>query len=160
MVIGFSMRELTVYESEADPGHNFAIGLPVFTQRKAERRHRMVFRVQQSASNATVEPISDIADPLFDALFGARENPDDPDDPIQELFDLERLQATIEPRTVEIRNDLRPEDKEVFIVRISSADVEGRRDVFHCNEDDSNATNYYCEITIYIIDDDGKFIII
>ena len=158
MVIGFSRKEWTVHEREAEPGHTFAIGLPVITQRKAERRHRMVFRVQQSASNATVEPFSGTADPLFDALFGARDNPDDPDDPIQELFDLERLHTAIAPRTVEIRNDVRL-FKEVIIVRIFTEDIEGRRDVFQCNEPESNATNYYCEIVIYIIDDDGKFVI-
>ena len=156
-VIGFTQRTRTVSESDAFKGENFfSVDIYVAAQKIAEREHPMGFRLQESGRTAVVEPRNDWSNPLLDAVFGTR---DTSDSPIQEYFDLERREATIPPRQVDIRNDLRPEDEECFTIHIFHVDVLGRRarELFSCNEDDSGATNYFCKTTICILDDDGKF---
>ena len=155
MVIRFTHRFQTVSESGDVEGlDTFAIDIPVATLRIAEREHPMVFRLQEFTSTAIVEPTNDIQNLLFDALFGTII--DYYDDPIDEEFDLEKLQDTIPSLSAIIRNDLRPEDEECFTIRISPIHV--RRDPFLCNEDNSGAANYFCETTVCIEDDDGRFL--
>ena len=151
MVIGFTERSRTVSESMAPPGEDtFHLLLPLATLRRAERDHPMNFRLQVSSSSAIVEPIGAVVNPLYDAIFGTRY---DIHGPIEEIFVLESLDDAIPPRTTFIRNDFRVEDQECFTIRIFPVDVEGRRELFVCNED---ATNYFCEAEICIEDDDGK----
>ena len=76
------------------------------------------------------------------------------------FFVLEALEDTIPPLTAFIRDDLRPENEECFTIRILPVDVLGRRELFSCNDDDSGADNYFCEHTICIEDDDGRFAIL
>ena len=155
MVIGFTQRIRTVCEDEAVPGEDFIpIEIGVATLRTAEREHPMVFRLQ-SGGTAIVEPGGSPRNPLLDAVFGTRD-PFDDDAPIQEEFDLERLVAVIPPQLVDIIDDLRPEYEECFTIRIFPIDVPGRRELFYCNEDEDGATNFFCETTICICDDDGR----
>ena len=155
MVIGFTQRIQTVCENEALPGEDFIpIEIGVATLRTAEREHPMVFRLQ-SGGTANVEPRGSLENPLLDALFGTR---DELDDSIQEEFDLEHLVAVIPSRRAYIRNDLRPEHEECFTIRIFPVDVPGRRELFDCNEDEEGATNFFCETTICICDDDGRLV--
>ena len=143
-------------ENETLPGEDFfSIDIGVATLRTAEREHPMVFRLQ-SGGTAIVEPGGSLENPLLDAVFGTRDQMDD-DAPIQQEFDLERLVAVIPSLPAEIRNDLRPEEEECFTIRIFPVDVPGRRELFDCNEDDSGATNFFCETTICICDDDGRW---
>ena len=154
MVIGFTQRIQTVCENEALPGEDLiSIEIGVATLRTAEREHPMVFRLQ-SDGTAIVEPGNDIQNQLLDALFGIRP---ESDAPIQEEFDLEPLVAVIPSLPVDIRNDLRPEKEECFTIRIFPVDVPGRRELFDCNEDEEGATNFFCETTICICDDEGRF---
>ena len=151
MVIGFTQRMVTVSESMAPPGEDLLnIDIGVSTLRTSERKHPMVFRLQELTSSAIVEPFGRLEDPLLDALFGTR---DDSGDPIQEEFDLQVSVNTLPPLRAEIRNDLRFEDEECFTVRIHAVDVPGRLEFFECNEEGSN---FFCEHTICIQDDDGK----
>ena len=60
--------------------------------------------------------------------------------------------------TCNIRNDFEPEDEECFSIRIIPVHILGRFELFSCNEDDSDASNYFCETTICIEDDDGGFL--
>ena len=155
MVIGFTQRIRTVGENEAPEGEDvLPVNINVATLRKAERQHPMVFRLQ-SGGTAIVEPRNDVRNELFDALFGIRPMPGAP---IQEEFDLEQLVAVIPPRQADIRNDLRPEDEECFTIRIFPVDVEGRRELFDCYEDDDEQDNFFCETTICIGNDDGRFV--
>ena len=155
MVIGFSQRIQTVCENEVLPGEDVTpIEIGVATLRTAEREHPMVFRLQ-SGGTAIVEPRNDIQNQLFDALYGIKVVPDAP---IQEEFDLERLVAVIPSLQADIRNDFRPEDEECFTIRIFPVDVPGRRKLFYCNEDEDAATNFFCETTICICDDDGRLV--
>ena len=135
------------------PGEDiFSIVIGVATLRTAEREHPMVFHLQ-SGGTAIVESLNDIQTLLFDALFGIRP---EPDAPIQKEFTLERLVAVIPSQLVYIRDDLRPEDEECFTIRIFP--VPGRRELFICNEDEDGATNFFCETTICICDEDGMFV--
>ena len=155
MVIGFIQRIRTVAESQVSEGEDLLpINIDVATLRSAEREHPMVFRLQ-SGGTAIVEPANDIQNELFDALFGVRLVSDTP---IQVEFDLERLVAVIPPLSADIRDDLRHEDEECFTIRIFPVDVPGRRELFDCNEDEDGATNFFCETTICICDDDGMFV--
>ena len=153
MVIGFTQRIQTVCENETLPGDDFIpIEIGVATLRTAEREHPMVFRLQ-SGGTAIVEPGGSLENPLFDAFYGIR---DEMNAPIQEEFDLERLVGVIPSLPADIINDKRPEDEECFKLRIFPVDIEGRRELFDCNEDEEVANNFFCETTICICDDDGR----
>ena len=155
MIIGFTTRTVYVSENDAEPGFEvWLLPIEVATVRTAEREHPMNFRLQVSSSSATVESIGAVVDPLYDATFGSR---DSIDDPIEVFFVLEALQDTISPLTTFIRDDRRPENEECFTIRILPVDVPGRRYLFTCNEDDSGATNYFCQAEICIENDDGRF---
>ena len=154
MVIGFTQRFRTVSESDVMEGEDlFTIYIDVATLTTAEREHPMEFRLQ-SGGTAIVEPGNDVQNQLFDAIFGVRL---EPGASIEEGFILESLVATIPPLQAHIRDDLRSEEKECFTIRMFSLDVSGRRELFVCNEDESGATNYFCETTICILDNDGMF---
>ena len=155
MIIGFTTRTVYVPENNAPPGFDvFQLPIEVATERTAEREHLMIFRVLGASSSAIVEPIGQVANPLYDAIFGTRNNTGDP---IEEFFILRALEDTIDNRIAFIRDDRRPEDRECFTIRIFLVDVPGRREPFACNEDDSGADNYFCQTEICIEDDDGKF---
>ena len=154
MVIGFTERSQTVSESMAPPGEDtFHLLLPLATLRRAERDHPMNFR-QVSISSAIVEPIGGVVNQLYDAVFGSRDNTDGP---IYEFFVFEAIEDTIPPLTAFIRNDRRPEDEECFTIRIFPGDVDGRQELFICGEEDYGADNFFCQHTICIEDDDGRF---
>ena len=155
MIIGFTQRTQRVSESMALPGEeSFPLPIHVATLRTAEREYSMIFRLQVSSSSAIVEPIGGVVNPLYDARFGSR---DTIDDPIEVFFVLEALEDTISPLTAFIRNDLRPEYEECFTIRILPRDVHGHHVYSDCNEDDYCADNYFCEHTICIENDDGRF---
>ena len=154
MLIGFTQRVRTVSESDVKEGEElFPINIDVATLRPADREYKMIFRLL-SGGTAIVEPVNNVQDESFDALFG---NKVKPNGHIQEDFDLEPLVSTIPPRVVDIRDDFRPEDEECFTMRIFPVDVPGCRELFNCNEDDSDATNYFCETRICILDNDGRY---
>ena len=154
MVIGFSQRVRTVCECDALEGEDsIPIDIDVATQRLAEREHPMLFRLHVSTSTAIVDSRFDVTNPPLDFCFGIRLHPDGP---IQEEFDLKPLVATIPPLRAEIIDDLVPEDEECFTIRIFPVDVPGRRELFDCNEDEDGTTEFFCETTICIIDNDGR----
>ena len=153
MVIGFTQRMRTVSESDAPEEEEFfTIDIDVATLRPSEREHTMAFRVQLSASTAIVESKNDQSNPHLDAVFGTR---DYPDDPLQQRFTLQHLADTVPSLTVKIRDDIRHEYEECFTIRIFQ--TYAWRDLLSCNEYEDGATNYFCEITICIEDDDGRF---
>ena len=156
MIIGFTTRTVCVPENNTEPGFDvWLLPIEVATVRTAEREHQMIFRVQEASSSAIVEPIGDVVNQLYDAIFGTRNNIGDP---IEVFFVLEALEDTISPRTAFIRDDLRPEDeKECFTIRIFQVDVPRRRELFTCNEDYSGEDNYFCQTEICIMDNDGRF---
>ena len=152
MIIGFTERIQRVSESNTKKGEDFfPIYIPVATLRLSERVHPIVFCLQ-SGSTAIVEQRDYQSNPILDAVFGSRA---EPNAPLKVQFDLQSLVAVIPPLLAEIRNDLITEEEECFTIRIFPVNVQGRRELFSCNEDDSGATNLHCETTICIEDDDG-----
>ena len=149
MVIGFAQRIRTVFENDVVESEFTTIGIDVATQRAAEREHPMIFRLW-SSSRAIVESGDDLTIPLLDAAFGIRTNGH-----IQQEFRLQPLQDTIPPLLVKIIDDFRAESEECFAIRIFQVNVPGRRELFFCNEDDSEATSFFCETTICIQDEGG-----
>ena len=160
MIIGFTERIRTVRESDADEGFDlFQLVINVSSVRTAEREHPMLFRLLESSTNATVEPL--IAESnIFDALFGLRANPDDPLEEIRDLPPGERTIPNNQLLVTTIRNDLVPEDLECYSIGILPIDVPGRRELFTCNEDSAMEDNYFCDHTICIIDNDGEVLIV
>ena len=145
MFIGFTQRIRSISESDVPEGKYLYIRIALATLRLAERVHPMIFRLQ-SGGTAIVGPYFNVQYQAYDALFES-------DAPIQ----VEYRVNTIPPLIVRIRDDLRPEDEECFTIPIFPRDVPGRRELFDCNEDEDGATNYFCETTICIEDNDGKF---
>ena len=156
MVIGFTEASQTISEGQNPNEDLFQLPILVSTLRTAERDHLLLFRVQESSSSATVEPIAQQQNTDFDALFGSRA---DQNDPIEELFLLPPDTSVIPPRATLIRNDFTAEPEECFVIRILAVDIEGRRELFSCNAVDSGATSYFCEHTVCITNDDGKRLI-
>ena len=149
MVIGFTQRIRTVSENS----DNFTINIDIATLSFSEREQKMIFRLE-SGGTAIVEPFNNDTNPLLDALFGSRF---DPDDPLEESFSLEPPEDSIPPLRVSIIADLRAEAEECFTIRLIPVDVPGRRELFSCNEDGSGENNYFCETTVCIEDFDGRF---
>ncbi|CAI8036861.1 hypothetical protein GBAR_LOCUS20652, partial [Geodia barretti] len=148
MIIGFTQRIRTVSEGEVPGEELFQLEIDVESVRTAEREHPMVFRLQEA--NAIVETLTAVSS-IFDATFGQRENPDGP---IEEARDLDQGTRRIVPLLTTIRNDLIPENKECYTIRIFPVNVPGRREQhFGCNHDADRADNYFCEHTICIQDD-------
>ena len=155
MIIGFTERIRTVSEGPVPEMDLFQLEINLASARTAEREHPMIFRLQEPSTNATIEPLT-ASSPVFsvDAVFGLRENPDDP---IEETRNLKPRSRTVQPPLLTaVRNDLIPGETECFTIRVLPVDVPGRRDLFTCNEDGVGADNYFCEHTICIKDDDGE----
>ena len=152
MITGFTQRIRTVSECAVPGVDFFQLQINVSSMRPAERRHPMSFRRLESRTNATVETFTSASN-VFDATFGHRE---DPHYPIEEHRDLPLGETTVSPLQIAIRNDLIPEDKECFTIRIIQVDVPGRKELFTCEEDNAGADSYFCDHTICIEDDDGR----
>ena len=153
MIIGFTTRFRTASEGQVSGVDIFQLEINVTSVRTAEVEHPMVFRLQKSVTNATID--THIASsPVFDATFGHRQNLNDS---IEEFRELKPGFLTVQPPLLaNIRNDFYPEDKECFTIRIFPVDVPGRRELFMCNEDVVGADNYFCEHTICIENDDSE----
>ena len=133
----------------------FPLFVTVSTLRTSERSHTIVFRYQESSNTAIVETFTIQNNPLYDALFGNRTDNVPLGDPIQVIEILNPGIDVIPSLMTKIRNDFRPEDQECYTISIMTPDIEGVRESFTCNEDDSNSTEFFCDHTICIMDDDG-----
>ena len=158
MIIGFTERRRTVSEGIVPEGEDeFTLTYPVAALRISERDHLMKFRLLEGSSTATVNTRQELGDIDVlrnnDAVFGrTREE----NDPIEVLLRLP-LGSTTLPQDLPtfIRGDFALEDDECYTVRVFADNVPGVRQLFTCNSE-ANATNYFCEHEICIIDDDGK----
>ena len=83
----------------------------------------------------------------FDAQFSSLEG-----FPLTESRRLYRGDSYVHSLSITIRNDVIPEEEECFSIQINPAEF----GLFTCNRDGTNSTNYYCDHTICIEDDDGK----
>ena len=158
MVIGFTERRRTVSEGIVPEGDDeFRLTYPVAALRTSERDHLMIFRLLESSRTATVNTRQELGniDVLHnnDAVFGQIRGKNNPIE-VHLSLPLGRTTLPDELPTF-IRGDFAQEDDECYTVRVFAYDVPGVRQLFTCNSE-ANATNYFCEHEICIIDDDGK----
>ena len=158
MIIGFTERRRTVSEGIVPEGEDeFRLTYPVAALRTSERDHLMAFRLLEGSSTATVNTRQELGDIDVlrnnDAVFGrTREE----NDPIEVLLRLPLGSTTLPNELLTfIRGDFVPEGVECYTVHVFMVDVPGVRQLFTCN-DEADATNYFCEHEICIVDDDGK----
>ena len=158
MIIGFTERRRTLSEGIVPEGEDeFRLTYPVAALRTSERDHVMTFRLLEGISTATVNTREELSDNDVlrnnDAVFGEER---EEDDPIEVSLTLPLGNTTLpQDLTTYIRNDFDPEGDECYTVRVFADGVPGVRQLFTCNSE-ANATNYFCEHEICIIDDDGK----
>ena len=133
----------------------YPLSINVSTLRTSERNHTIVFRYQESSNTALVETFTIQNNPLYDALFGNRTDSVHSGEPIVVTEILNPGIGTIPSLMTKVRNDNRPEDRECYTISIMTPDIDGVRKSFICNEDDSNSTDFFCDHTICIVDDDG-----
>ena len=150
MFIGFTERKQTLSEGEAQPEEVIPITVNVSTNRISEVNYNVYFRYQDVTSSAIVEPLSSNESIEYDALFGERL---DSSEPIQELQEIEAGRTSISIQLL-IFNDLIPEEEECFTLRIVPVHVVSLRNRPECNE---HGDSFFCEHTICIMDDDGKY---
>ena len=153
MIIGFTSRSQTVSEGDAPFGSDFnTLSIGVATERTSERHHTIVFRHLESRSTAIVQSNVIQRDPLFDAIFGNEDN-----DPLEERFILRPGRDVIPSRVTSVRNDFRIENDECYTIGIFNTNIDsgpGGFELFSCN-DEEDATEYFCDHTICITNDDG-----
>ena len=151
MVIGFTERRRTVSEGLVPGVDEFPLAIDIATLRVSEREHRMLYRVLSSGTARVVS--FDFFDNFdYDARFGAVQA-----DPLEQEDQLLPGRSLIDqPLSTAIRNDFRIEAEECYSIRIFPILIPGLREVFMCNDDDTNPTNYFCTHTICIQNDDGK----
>ena len=157
MIIGFTERRRTVCEGIVPEGEaEFQLTYPVAALRTSERDHLITFRLLEDISTATVNTRQELGDidvlRNIDAVFGEQR---EENDPIEVYFRLP-LGSTTLPQDLQtfIRGDFDVEDDECYTVRVFTVDVPGERQLFTCNAE-ADATNYFCEHEICIINDDG-----
>ena len=150
MVIGFTERRRTVSEGLFPGVEEFPLQIDVATLRMSEREHRMLYRLLSGAT-ATVVSFAFVGNLDYDARIGSVQT-----DPIEIGDFVLPGETVISPLPTEIRNDFLIEAEECYSLRIFPIVIPGLREVFMCNDDDTNPTNYFCTHTICIQDDDGK----
>ena len=149
--IGFSQRSQTV--SEGAGTDDFLLTIDVHS--KGSERRDFELHIRVIGGNATVEGTNVQFDSSYDALFGSRE---DSDDPVTEIRNLEAGQLQLSQHlTTSIKNDNHSEGLECFTLEIRNPDVSEHRDTSTCNAASTNSSDYFCEHTICIEDDEGMY---
>ena len=150
MLIGFAQRTQTVSESSTPPGADgYYIRVRVNSIGSEIRDYPV--RIRVTTANTTVEGINVQFGSTYDALFGTRINVYDP---ITEELTVAKGEFHTYS-TAYIRQDFRSEGLECFSLLISGIDYPGFRDISSCNEDELHPTDYFCQHTVCIEDDDG-----
>lgn len=152
MVIGFTERSQTVSESDVFPdADSLLLFLSVTTLRVSEREYGIVYRLLSSGT-ANVISFDSGEHSDFDAVFDFMMN--------NSIHDfLFPGESEIRPE-IRIVNDPLPEEEECFSIQIAPVDIPGLRELFQCDYVDWSTrppTNYSCQHTICIKDDDGIF---
>ena len=150
MILGFGQRRQTVSEADAPPGEDrFVLDILITSIRPSEVVYPFVVR-SVIEGQPTIEPVDNIQNPMFDGLFGSREE-----------NTITNLVVIKEPRVntsmlsliqVTIRNDNLPEDEECFELSISSLYWYQQVETFFCN---NAGDDFLCQHEICIEDDDG-----
>ena len=155
MVIGFTEETQCIPEDLIPGVDSFPVSINLATLRVSERVYGMFFRLLAYGA-ATVVSFASFFATDFDARFGGQKG-----DPIEEMDFLDPGEDTVRPQRTLIINDFIPEIEECFTIQISPIDVPGSKELYMCDFVDMSTTpptNYFCEHTICIKDDDGKII--
>ena len=155
MVIGFTERSRTVSESLAVDSSYF-LGIDIATLRVSEMGHRIIIRHNEQLSTAVVESILGQTT-LSDVSFGARRLSGGP---LEIFSELNPGQATLRRVFAVIIQDFLIEPEECFTLQLHFSETPGARvPLVTCNADDSS-TNFFCEHTVCIEDDDGMYFLL
>ena len=155
MIIGFAQRHQNVPENASHLMDQFPVAINISVPMISERIHKIMFHYHESINTARVGTLTQQDDLDYDAFFGTRQNTKG--DSIVDIMILNSGNDTIPSLRTLVQNDIRPEEQECYTINIITTDIEGVRELFTCNEDESNLTDFFCDHTICIDDDDGQF---
>ena len=152
MFIGFTERTVLVGEDRFGKAvQYFPVYLMIHSLRMSEIQYSIRVSVGEGTAIVTIDLMGN-----WDATFGSSRLPSNVIINTYELFPGEN--STYPPQII-IRNDVRPEFNETYTLRVSPSDI-GTREHFECydgNEDPAEG-NYFCTVTITIVDDDGEYL--
>ena len=150
MILGFGQRRQTVSEADAPPGEDgFVLDILITSIRPSEVVYPFIVR-SVIEGQPIIEPVDNIQNPMFDGLFGSRE-----ENTINNLVLIEEPRvntSNLSLLQVTIRNDNLPEDEECFELSISPENPELMIVTFSCN---NAGDDFLCQHEICIEDDDG-----
>ena len=139
------------------------IPIAIHSKITSEVEYTIGFRhIRREGINIATVETNDLFDPIFDndfdAKFGDRPNPNMEDDPLEttRLLEVGHLEP-LTPLVTTIFSDLRPERNESYVINIFIIDTVtgGGRANYDCNDNADNPEDFFCDHTIYILDDDG-----
>ena len=155
MIIGFKTDMTIVNETLG------TFNIEVHSRITSEVEYTIGFRHIRQGAVATVET-NEFLDPTFDtdfdAKYGARPNPNNPGDPLERtrILQVGRLEPVRQLVTT-IFPDVRPEGNESYIISVFVIDTEtgGGRVNYDCNDNEDNPNDFFCDHTVFILDNDG-----
>ena len=155
MIVGFTERSRTVSESAVAPGDSqYRLDLELASLRVSERGYTIIIRHNERHSTAVVESLVLGENTFSDALFGVRGHSHDQ---LEDQVLLEPGQTTLQRVSASIIQDFRIELEECFTLQLYFSETpDAREPLVTCNAGNSS-TNFFCEHTICIEDDDGKY---
>ena len=157
MIIGFS-SDMTIRKEELG-----TFSIEVHSNRVSEVEYTIGFRhIRREANDIATVETDDFIDPIFDldfdARFGDRSNPENAGDLLEttRILQVGRLEP-VRPLRTTIFSDLHPEGNETYIISVFVIDTEtgGGRVNYECNENEDNPDDFFCDHTVYILDNDG-----
>ena len=156
MIIGFKTdRTIRVEELREFP-------IEVHAKIISEVKFTIGFRhIRQEGINIATVETGDFFDPIFDtdfdARFGDRPNPNNKDVlEATRILQVGRLEP-LRPLVTTIFPDVRPEGNESYTINIFIIDTVtgGGRVNYDCNENADNPDDFFCDHTVFILDNDG-----
>ena len=148
MIVGFTERSRTVSESLAVSSYH--VEIEVASPGVSERFHGITIQHNEQLSTAVVESMFG-GNTFSDARFGARDRSHDQLEDQVVLYPGE----TIRRVSASIVEDFRIEPEECFTLQLYFYETPGARaPLVTCNAGNSS-TNFFCEHTVCIEDDDG-----
>ena len=142
------------------------ITIDIHSRITSEVEYTIGFRhIRQEGINIATVETADLSDPIFDAdfdaSFGDRPNPNNPYDILEttRILQVGRLEP-LRPLTTTIFPDVRPEGNESYTINIFVIDTVtgGGRVNYECNGKEDNPDGFFCDHTVYILDDDGSLL--
>ena len=153
MFIGFSERAVFVREDRfGNTIPLFPLGLTIHSSQMSEMWYSIMVSVGEGTATVTTDSLRD-GD--WDASFGASHLSSRV---ITNYYDLFPGQTEMAYVQTLIRNDNAAENNETFTLRVSRP-CYYTAEHFECYDEDEDPIegNYFCTVTITIVDDDGKY---